>query len=229
MNRIVIAGGLLASAALLTGCGLSSLVGPTNQDTATYEVTDKVAALRVEPGSGDAVITEYDGTAVRVVETLHWRRTKPEAEHVVEGGGTLRLSYTCSDSSSCSVDYKVQVPKGLTVDVDSGSGDVALRSLTGPVKLVLGSGDVTGAGLTGKRLTAELGSGNLDLAYAAAPDEARLQAGSGDIVLRVPDDAYAVRTDMGSGDETISVRRDGAAPHKMTITSGSGDVNVLPG
>lgn len=228
MNRFVIAGGLLASAALLTGCGLSSLVGPTNQDTATYEVTDKVTALRVEPGSGDAVITEYDGTAVRVTETLHWRTAKPEAEHVVEGGA-VRLSYTCHDSVSCSVDYKVQVPKGLTVDVDSGSGDVTLRSLTGPAKLVLGSGDVTGTGLTGKRLTAELGSGNLDLTYAAAPDEARLQAGSGDIVLRVPDGSYAVRTDMGSGDETVSVKRDGAAPHKMTITSGSGDVKVLPG
>ncbi|MFG3439848.1 DUF4097 family beta strand repeat-containing protein [Nonomuraea sp. NPDC047897] len=228
MNRIVIAGGLLASAALLTGCGLSGLTGPSNKDTASYDVTEKVAALRVEPGSGDAVITEYDGTAVRVTETLRWRNTKPDAEHVVESG-TLRLSYKCADSMGCHVDYKVQVPKGLTVDVDSGSGNVTLRSLSGPLTLTMGSGDVDGAGLTGKRLTAELGSGDMELKYAAPPDDARLEAGSGNIVLRMPGGPYAVTTELGSGDATVSVGRDDAAPRKVTITSGSGDVKVLPG
>ncbi|MBB6344561.1 DUF4097 family beta strand repeat-containing protein [Nonomuraea muscovyensis] len=228
MKRIAIAGGLLASAALLTGCGLQGLAGPTNQDTATYDVTDKVTALRVEPGSGDAVISEYDGRAVHVTETLGWRGTKPEAEHVVEGD-TLRLSYTCHDGPSCHVNYRIQVPKGLTVDVESGSGDVTLRSLSGTVKLSMGSGDVDGNGLTGKRLTADLGSGSMELKYAAAPDDARLETGSGDIMLRVPDGSYAVTTDMGSGDESISVKRDNASPHKMTIKAGSGDVSVLPG
>jgi hypothetical protein len=230
MKTITLAGGLLASAVLLTGCGLQALAGPTNQDTVTYDVTDKVTGLRVDSGAGDVVVTEYDGSAVKVTETLNWRETRPETEHPVEGG-ILRLSYTCDDRMSwrsCHVNYKVQVPKGLTVRVDSGSGDVTLRSLSGRLDVSAGSGDVDGAGLAGKALVAEGGSGSIELTYDSPPDDVRLEAGAGDVTLRVPDGAYAVTTRTGSGDETISVKDDDASPRKMNIQVGSGDVSVLP-
>src|SRR5690606_11419241 len=76
MKRIAIAGGLLASAALLTsgltGCGLTSAAGPAEQDKASYEVTEKVTRLEVRNGSGDTLITETGGGSVKVDETLHW-------------------------------------------------------------------------------------------------------------------------------------------------------------
>jgi hypothetical protein len=229
MKTIAIAGGLLASAALLSGCGLAGLGGPTNQDTVSYEVTDKVAKLRVESGSGDTVITETGGSAIRVVETLQWRDSKPNAEHSVDGD-TLFIRYDCAQGwGGCSVNYKIEIPKGLQVDADAGSGDITLRSLTGPLDVTAGSGDVDASGLAGKKVVAEAGSGNIELKYTAAPDSAALEAGSGDVTLHVPDGSYDVKTEVGSGDANVAVGKDPKSPHKLSLTAGSGNVSVIAG
>jgi hypothetical protein len=230
MKTIAIAGGLLASAALLTGCGLAGIAGPTNQDTTSYQVTDKVAKLQLDINAGDATITETDGTAVRVVETLRWRGDdQPKPQHKVEGG-VLFMTYDCpSNWGSCSVDYKIEIPKGLPVDLDAGSGDLTLRGLTGDIELFVGSGDVDASGLAGKKLAGEIGSGSVRFDYTSAPDSAKLEAGSGDIALKVPDEGYDVSTDAGSGDVDVSVKKDGSSPRKISLASGSGDISVLPG
>ncbi|MEW9547956.1 DUF4097 family beta strand repeat-containing protein [Nonomuraea sp. NPDC050783] len=230
MRTIAIAGGLLAAAALLTGCGLGSLAGPTNQDTASYQVTDKLTKLQVNSGSGDVVVTETGGTAVRVTETLRWRGdAKPKPEHKVEGG-VLAISYDCpSNMGTCAVDYKIEIPKGLAADLDAGSGDVTLRALSGDLDVHVGSGDVDGSDLAGKSVVADAGSGNVELKYASAPASAQLKAGSGDITLNVPDGPYDVSTDVGSGDATVSVDNDHSSPNKISLKAGSGDVKVAAG
>jgi hypothetical protein len=229
MKTIAIAGGLLASALLLTGCRLDGFGGPTNQDTVSYEVTDKVAKLHLSGQAGDSVITETGGTAIRVVETLRWSETKPEAEHVVEGD-TLRVSYDCKGTwGNCGVDYKIEVPKGLRVEAETGSGNITLRSLTGPLVLSTGSGDIDASALAGESVVAEAGSGDIELKYGAPMDSAELKVGSGNVTLRVPAGAYDVSSEVGSGDATVSVKDDQSSPHKISISSGSGDVSVLPG
>ncbi|WP_431934090.1 DUF4097 family beta strand repeat-containing protein [Nonomuraea jabiensis] len=230
MKTIAIAGGLLASALMLTGCGLGSIAGPSSEETASYEVTDKVARLQVKSGAGETVVTETDAGAVRVTETLRWRGDdKPKPEHSVEGNALL-VSYDCpSNLGSCSVDYKIEIPKGLAVDLNSGSGDVTLRGLTGELNVNVGSGDLDAADLAGKKVVAEAGSGKVELKYTAAPDSAELQTGSGDIVLRVPDGAYDVKTQVGSGDANVSVKKDSSSPHKISLKAGSGDVTVSAG
>ncbi|WP_188196449.1 DUF4097 family beta strand repeat-containing protein [Nonomuraea sp. SYSU D8015] len=230
MKTIAIAVGLLASAVVLTGCGLAGIAGPRNQDTVSYEVTDKVTKLQLDTRAGDAVVTETDGAAVRVVETHRWSGDdKPKAQHKVEGG-VLFVDYDCpSNWGRCSVDYKVEIPKGLPVDLDSGSGNLTLRGLTGDINVHVGSGDVDASGLAGKTVVAETGSGNVELGYTAAPESAKIEAGSGDITLNVPDGAYDVSTDTGSGDVEVSVKRDDASPRKISLASGSGNISVLPG
>ncbi|HEX4814012.1 MAG TPA: DUF4097 family beta strand repeat-containing protein [Nonomuraea sp.] len=229
MKTIAFAGGLLASAVLLTGCGLTSIAGPRNQEVVSYDVTDKVTRLRLDAQEGDAVIIEGAGAAVRVVETHRWSGgDQPKARHRVEGG-VLLVDHDCSGWSSCSVDYKIEIPKGLPLDLDSGSGNLTLRGLTGDLRIHVGSGDVDASGLSVKNVVAEAGSGNIDLRYAAAPGNAKIEVGSGDIVLNVPDGAYAVSTDTGSGAADVKVKKDAAAPNKLSLASGSGDISVLPG
>ncbi|MBN6054623.1 DUF4097 family beta strand repeat protein [Nonomuraea sp. RK-328] len=229
MKIIAIAGGLLASAVLLTGCGLDAIGNPKNQETSTYQAKDKVQQLHLRSGSGDVTVTESDAAYVSVTETLYWSNDKPRAGHKVEGG-TLSVYYDCQRSwGSCGVNYKVEIPKGLQVNVDAGSGDLTLRSLTGPLDLKAGSGDVEGSGLGGKKLLAEVGSGNVDLKYAAAPDSVELSVGSGDAALTVPDETYDVYTKVSSGDASVSVKDDSSSPRKISLTAGSGDVTVSAG
>ena len=119
--------------------------------------------------------------------------------------------------------------QGLQVDAEAGSGDITLRSLTGPLNLTAGSGDVDASGLAGKKVVAEAGSGNIELKYTTAPDSAELEAGSGDVTLHVPDGSYDVKTEVGSGDTNVAVGKDPNSPRKLLLTAGSGDVNVLAG
>lgn len=230
MKTITIAGGLLASTMLLTGCGMAGLVGPRNEDTVTYDVKDKVGALRLESGAGDSVITETGGNVVRVTEILRWSGDdKPKPRHSVDGD-ELSVSYQCPAAwSNCSVDYKIEIPKGLAVHIQSGSGDVTLRSLTGSLDVRAGSGDVDASGLAGKTLSVQVGSGNIALKSTIAPDRTELDTGSGDIELTVPDGAYAVTSRIGSGDLAVHVRKDAASPHKISIRAGSGNVTVAAG
>ncbi|MGW2161773.1 DUF4097 family beta strand repeat-containing protein [Nonomuraea sp. NPDC001699] len=225
MKTIAVAGGLLAAALVLTGCGLESLGGSSNQDTVSYEVKDKVSKLQVKSDAGDVVITETDGPAVRVIETLRWRNDdKPKPQHKVEAQA-LFVTYDCpSNWGSCSVDYKIEIPKGMAVDLDSGSGDITLRALSGQLTADLGSGDLDGSGMTGKKAYVKAGSGNVELKYAAAPDSTELECGSGDIVLKVPAGAYNVKTDVDSGDSAVSVKSDPSSPRTISLTAGSGDV-----
>ena len=75
---------------------------------------------------------------------------------------------------------------------------------------------------------ARTGSGDAELAAIRAPRELLADTGSGSVELGVPDVGYAIDADTGSGDEDIGVRRDDAAPHRLRLETGSGDVTVRP-
>lgn len=222
------AGGLLATAALLTGCGLRDITQAANQATLDYEVKEKVARLVVVGGAGDIVISEAAGNVVTVSETLHWSSSKPTTEHHVDGDA-LVMTYDCPHAmDNCSVDYKVHVPKGMRTELETGSGDIHLRALSNPIKAKVGSGNLEGAGLTGTDLTVEAGSGDTTLKYATAPDSIDLVTGSGTAKITLPGGPYDVDAEAKSGDVKVSVTTDQNSPHKVVARAGSGDVSLLP-
>ncbi|SDJ35251.1 Putative adhesin [Nonomuraea maritima] len=229
MRKSLIAAGLLACAVSLTACGSSGIVAPSRQDTVSYEVKEQVGVLRLRNGAGDAKITETGDGAVHVIERLHWRGdARPETEHKVEGAA-LVIGYRCPPAWSCGVDYEIQVPKGLALDLQSGAGDLTLRGLSGDLALSVGSGNVDAADLAGRKVTAETGTGDIELRYVSAPDAVELTTGAGDVQLAVPDvGPYAVRTEAAVGDTAVSVRKDDASPRKISVSAGAGDVTVSP-
>ncbi|WP_245647033.1 DUF4097 family beta strand repeat-containing protein [Microtetraspora niveoalba] len=228
VKMMAITGGLLIAATFVTGCGLQNFGRAANHETLGYEVKDKVARVVLVGHAGDIEIGEADADVVEVEETLRWSSRKPVAEHKVEGDA-LVLTYECPHAmDNCSVGYVVTVPKGLRVEVETGSGDVRLKALSGPIKAKVGSGDLDGDGMTGSELRLEAGSGDATLKYASAPDNVDVVAGSGDAKIMLPDGPYNVNADTNSGDTTVSVATDPKSPHKVVIRTGSGDVSLLP-
>ncbi|GAA0979105.1 DUF4097 family beta strand repeat-containing protein [Acrocarpospora macrocephala] len=221
-RNLALAGAVIGSALVLTGCGLD-LNFNRSQSVEKYDVTDKVTALAVDAGSGDVIVNESDRTGIQVTETLNYRGAQPTDGHEVSGD-TLRLAYDCND---CSIDYRVEVPRGLNVRVDTGSGTITLRSLTGPIDVSTGSGDIEANGLTSKTALADTGSGDVELRFNAAPDNTQVTSGSGEGVVYVPKGTYHVTLQSGSGEHTVQVAQDPASPKKITIKTGSGDVKVL--
>lgn len=229
MKKIAIAGALAASV-LLTGCGAFSAFGTAkNHDEVSYDVTEKIARLKVDSDAGNVVVNESDRSGVRVTETRHWNDDKPSTEHKVNGD-TLELTYGCPvNFANCAVDYRVEIPKGVEVTVDTGSGDLTLRSLTAVGLVKTGSGDIAASGLAGKQFSAETGSGDVELKFAATPGQVKVHTGSGDATVVVPDGSYDVQADTGSGSTEVKVKDDPSAANKIVLETGSGDAKVLLG
>ncbi|WP_182904421.1 DUF4097 family beta strand repeat-containing protein [Microbispora sp. H13382] len=220
-KTLAVAGAVLGMSLAVAACDVR-LDFDGQQAVQSYDVTDKVTVIDTRTGSGDVVVNESDRSGVHVTETLHWRGDKPADGHAV-AGDTLTLAYKCHN---CSVDYKVEVPRGLTVKIDTGSGDITLRNLSGQVNASTGSGDVDARGLAATQVGTRTGSGDITLRFTVVPDQVQAVTGSGDGRLWVPDGAYNIDASTGSGDRRIEVADDDSAPHAITIRTGSGDAEV---
>ncbi|GII55027.1 lipoprotein [Planotetraspora thailandica] len=224
-QNLIAAGALLGAGLALTACDVRlGAIGVNDQQAVqSYDVTDKITGLTVDSGSGDVVINESDRTGVHVTETLHWHGDKPQNGHQVDGGA-LTLGYRCGN---CSIDYRIEIPRGLAVRADAGSGTITLRGLTGETSAGTGSGDIDARGLAGRRVTAQTGSGDVELRFSAVPDDVDVETGSGDGTVWVPYGSYNVKTETGVGSKDVTVAQDPSAPHTVVVKTGSGDAKVL--
>lgn len=115
-----------------------------------------------------------------------------------------------------SISYEVIVPASSRVISRSGSGDLEVADVAGPVEASTGSGDIR-VGRIKENVSVRTGSGDIELAGAA---EARASTGSGNVT------AAAIRGDLearsGSGD--ITVGQDGKG--RAEVSTGSGSIEV---
>lgn len=228
-KKTIAAGALLGSVLVLSGCRLDVDLGDQEQAITSYDVGGSLTALEVHTDSGDIEVNESDRSGVRVTETLHWtgdQRNRPKTEHPVSGG-TLTLSQECS-GGNCSVDYKVEVPRGLKATLGSSAGDVTMRALTGEVNAHAASGDIEAASTGAKRFVAVTGSGDVELRFDAVPDHVEIETGSGDAAVRLPRADYNVTAETGSGERTVKVTDVPSSSHRVSVRAGAGSVDVLP-
>ncbi|MFF0306385.1 DUF4097 domain-containing protein [Streptosporangium sp. NPDC004379] len=219
-KNLVVAGAMLGAVALLSGCGAGIGFGPSNQDVVSYDVAGSLKSLDVTTNSGDIVVNASDRQGVHVTETLRWRgKKRPETEHPVSGG-TLTLRQNCA--RDCEVHYRVEIPKGLDVTTDTGSGTITLRGLKGAKATAkTGSGDIEAGSSEVGELTAETGSGAVTLRGLKGED-VRAESGSGDIDAR----SLTARTftaESGSGAVEAGFAD---APDQVTVKADSGDVTL---
>ncbi|MFJ2030496.1 hypothetical protein [Streptosporangium sp. NPDC087985] len=241
-----IAAALLASGLMLVGCdpvqvgGVGGLVkvepvpGPEQQETVSYDVSDALNALRVATGTGSIEVTETTRSGVHVTENLRWKGHKPVTRHPVDGG-TLTLDYTCPpegntwDDWVCVVDYRVEIPHGLKVRADSGTGVVTLHALSGTVDARSGAGDVEADNLSSPQVTASTGTGEVNLGFSGPPEAVEVRTGTGDSVVRLPQGAYHVMTATAMGLARIGVVDDPASPRLIRVSSATGDIDISQG
>ncbi|WP_327108104.1 DUF4097 family beta strand repeat-containing protein [Nonomuraea glycinis] len=230
MKRTAMIAGLLGLAALVTGCGGS---GPAQEDTVSYDVTGKVAALHVETDSGSVEVVESDRQGIRVTERLTWHKSRPETSHEVRGD-TLELAFTCPNTwgwgaigTSCDVSYQVEVPKGLRVQATSDSGNLTLKDLSGNLEVTSDSGAIETSGLTGKQVVTKTDSGDMTLAFTGRPDKVTTSTDSGETVVHLPQGPYDIVTETDSGAKDIKAVADSSAASSIDLSSDSGDLSVV--
>ena len=118
--------------------------------------------------------------------------------------------------NNVSISYDVVVPANTRLEARSGSGDLEIADIAGPVEISTGSGDIR-VGRIKAQVSANTGSGDIEIESAAA---VRTSTGSGNV------NAGAIRGDVdarsGSGDITVTQRGKGS----LEVSTGSGDVEL---
>jgi putative adhesin len=207
-------------------CAVNTLLD--SEKTETIAVTEPVQKLVVAADAGDVKVVATDADRVTVKRTTHWVTSEPKPTKTVSGG-VLRLADDCDGWTTfrCETSYRVEVPRGLAVDVKADSGDVDVRGVTGAVDLSSDSGDVSGHGLTGARLRAASDSGDVRLGLVSAPSSVEALSDSGDVDVELPRGEYALDTHTDSGDTSVhGIVRYDRADHAVKARSDSGDVTV---
>ncbi len=188
-------------------------------------LTDKVSTLSIDAGAGDVTIRA--GGPPDTVEVTRKTRSANDLTALAVTGGPTDGTLSLGCASGCDIDYEIRLPAGVTVTVQTGSGDIELEGILGPVSLQTGSGDVDADIVTSGTLTTRTGSGDMDLRLASAPSLISAKSGSGDVDIEVPNDQrYDVDAQTGSGDRDIVVQRQDDAEKRIQIETGSGDITV---
>jgi hypothetical protein len=232
--------------ALVAGCD-----GPTR--TEQLEFSEAISHIDVDTGAGDIVVVAESGREqIDVEAVIYGDRTR--LRWSVEDG-TLHLDHSCAAGiGACSVDWYVWVPLAATdeldlyldLDLESGTGDIAVDELRGNLRastgsgnvavrdvigfaldLDTGSGDVSLARCEADDIEAHAGSGNVDVSLSAKPRRVALGTGSGDVHLSVPAGDYQLNLDTGSGDIDVhGVVSDSDADSRLSLETGSGNIVV---
>lgn len=203
--------------------------------------------VSVSVGNGNVnVMPSRDGQA-HLNGVVNYSIVRPSVHWVTTPTGTVLDGPSCIWTGNCGANLDLAVPAGVAVKASSGSGDVAARDMggaldlysgsgdvsleraSGPLVLGTGSGDITGRDLSAPSVRANDGSGDVNLSFSRPPAEVNVSASSGDVRVALPADvSYDVQATSSSGGSTVGVPTNPSSRHVIRVTSGSGDVYVVP-
>ncbi len=221
--------------------GTTAFGGGVFETKGTFERTLKVRGpvnLEITTNSGDVTVVSGDDSEVHIKGTIHvnqgWIFGNSDSEARIraiqrnppidQNGDHIEISPPKDEALArhVSIDYQVTVPSRTQLTSKSGSGDLAVRGILGPVNASTGSGDLKLAELRGD-VHIRTGSGDGDFSNLSG-GHVVIESGSGDMQFRDIRAELHVRT--GSGD----VKAQGEPTGEWILSTGSGDVTLnLPG
>ncbi|TDT95315.1 putative adhesin [Streptomyces sp. 846.5] len=220
--------------------------------TETRSFSRPISRLRIDAAGG---AFEVDGGStggrVTVRQDVGWITAKPVVTYSWDQD-TLVVSVSCSGgallgSFNCQADVRLQVPAGIAVDAETGSGAVvvngvsgavSLRShsgpltlskVSGPVTLWSGSGPIEADGLRSATVTAHSSSGPQSLNFESAPQWVKAESTSGPIDIALPRNTHYRATASSRSGPPPSVDKgldDPSSTGTVSATSRSGPVDI---
>lgn len=242
---------LVAGVVVLAAAATASAFFLTRTVTEHSTIAGPVRRVEITNDTGDVRIRATDRTGAALTASGSSAfETAEHHEQLVDG--VLQITGSCSGSeafaSTCAMDLSVQVAPGTVVDVHSGTGDVTVIGISGPMTVDTGTGDIrvdgvggggtvranTGIGdVTGTRLASGIvdvrsDTGDLQLFFVTRPDQLQARTGIGDIRVMVPDDgtSYRVRAETGIGDRQVGVPTSPDSERVAFLKSGTGDLRL---
>jgi DUF4097 and DUF4098 domain-containing protein YvlB len=214
---------LAALAAAGCSTGFSSATSTFDRD---FTVSGPLN-LELSNGSGDARITRGGPGQVHIHGEIRVRsvlggsiqnRLSEIAQNppVQQDGNLIRVGDEARELRNVQINYTIVVPGETELRGRTGSGNIEVHDIRGPVDMTAGSGDLTAEGID-REVKGTCGSGSIRMNRIHG--DAQATAGSGDIhLLSVQGE---VRTQTGSGDVRIE-----KPSGPVTAGAGSGDISI---
>jgi hypothetical protein len=204
--------------------------------------------LSVDNDSGSVRIVGTDADEINVVaEVSDGLRDTGFSHEVVDS--TLELHGSCPVIGSmwCRVTYRIEVPRGIDVDVnvdndrvdvrnidgdvviDSDNGRVDLTDVSGTIGVHGNNGRIVGRGLSGSVVDVSTDNGGIELEFAAAPDRVQASGDNGSIEIAVPEieAGYDVIAGTDNGRVDLDdVNDDPESPHVIAVETDNGSIAV---
>jgi len=192
--------------------------------------------LEMTNGSGDSRVTAGPTGQVQIHGDIHvkaWstesgRRRATEIEEnppISQEGNLIRVGGVSKRTGDVSIDYTIVVPADTALRGITGSGDMEVNGIKGPVNFLAGSGNISASGI-GSDVQAMAGSGDLQLSDVQG--HVQVTAGSGNITLNEVRGESRLQT--GSGDLKIVQAGDAVVANtgsgKITVTGASADLRL---
>jgi hypothetical protein len=119
------------------------------------------------------------------------------------------------------VSFRVQVPRQLALDAQTGDGSIAVEELAGRIVLKTGDGSIRGSRVEGE-ITADTGDGSITITDAAG--SVNLDSGDGSVRLsgRIED----LRVHTGDGSVSMDVIEGSAMKSDWSVTTGDGSITL---
>ena len=189
--------------------------------------------LYVSTGSGHIRVTPGPDSQIRIKGHVHagWNAGGDIDERirriianppVSQSGNETRIGSVSSEDrhlyNNITIDYDISAPKGLALNLHTGSGDVEIDNVGRYLKSETGSGAIRAHGIAGPS-DLRTGSGDIEL-QQLAPGEVHASTGSGSIRISGINGALTART--GSGD----IEANGTLTGPSHLQSGSGSIRA---
>lgn len=196
-------------------------------ESSSYTVKEAVSALSVKSNGGLIELIASDRSTVQVTEKFLYSGSKPKTRHAVSDSTLSIETPGCSGNSSpCEVSYRIEVPRKLTVSLNSEGGDAEVTGLAGKLTVSTDGGSASAEKLASTTVKITSGGGDTAAVFTSAPDSAEVSTAGGDVSVRLPAGSYAVEADADGAEENVTVKKDPASSHKVIVRSGGGSISV---
>ena len=179
------------------------------------------STVNLSVGAADVQVTQAAGSTLRLTGKARYSLFRSDVTWHRTPSGVIVSPRCHFFVGICAFSFHAVLPAGKRTVLSDGSGNLALRGLTGQVIAGSGSGDVQANGLTGT-VSLQNGSGNITGGALSGP-KVTLKDGSGNIAVDGLESLDVVVSD-GSGNIDLTFTK---APTRVRVSDSSGNVNVV--
>ena len=247
MKKIIVIG-LTATVCAFTMVGCGEMIYEKYERADAYSVGDftydsaTVKSLEIDWVAGKITLVESDKATLSVYEKNPAEDDADKVHYLLEGGA-LKIQY-CKSGKWGSIaernkDLTVEVPSGISIEIDAVSADVQAETLTArEISVSTVSGEVEGNAWTADEVEVETTSGNLQVGLISATeisvettsgevegrawtaDEVEVETTSGDLQVGLIS-ATGISVETTSGEVAFSMEKG-----RAEVDTVSGDVTI---